>query len=273
MRINEFIVDPVAAALRKLVKAELTRGEHDLARRAVDFVAINVDIGKVVVGSNLLNLAQRVLQCFHIPQADVLQSGLVVGGIGGADSGLGGEFALGEFVETVGLAGHFDVMSDVRLFAHQFVRLDQETAHVPPDDAHDDITNGGRGDGGNEPAPTWFECGACKSNCRSQQKGPGNNQHAGEGDVRVSVGDAFKNGVVFKQEVEPADVHMQREDEQQDSDCNGRGSPWDLDGAAEMAAEGPRAPGDDDEQDGENADQNGQRKQPADDGVPCGQRK
>ena len=61
MGVDQLLVDPVAAALRKLLDVQLARGEHDLANGAIDLIAININIGKVVVGADLLYLAQRVL--------------------------------------------------------------------------------------------------------------------------------------------------------------------------------------------------------------------
>ena len=54
--VDQFFVDPVAAALRKLVDVQLTGGEHYLASGAVDFVAIDVDVGKIVIGADFLDL-------------------------------------------------------------------------------------------------------------------------------------------------------------------------------------------------------------------------
>ena len=107
-------------------------------------VAVDVDVGKVVVGANLLNLAQRVLQRMPVPEANVLQSGLVVGWIGCADGGLGGKLALREAVEAICLAGHLDVVGDVGLLADKFVGLDDEAADIPADHADRDITDHGR---------------------------------------------------------------------------------------------------------------------------------
>ena len=72
--INQLFVDPVAAALGQFVDVQLARSEHHLAQGAIDYIAIDVDIGKVVVGTDFLNLPQRVLQRLPIPQADVLQT-------------------------------------------------------------------------------------------------------------------------------------------------------------------------------------------------------
>jgi hypothetical protein len=78
--VDELVVDPVAAAFGQLVDVELAGGEHDFAHGAVDVVAVDVDVGEVVVGADFLDLAQGVLQGVPVPEADVLERGLVVGG-------------------------------------------------------------------------------------------------------------------------------------------------------------------------------------------------
>ena len=61
VRVNQLVVDPVAAALGELVHIQFAHRQHHLAQRAVNLVAVNVDVGKIVVGANLLHLAQRIL--------------------------------------------------------------------------------------------------------------------------------------------------------------------------------------------------------------------
>jgi hypothetical protein len=80
--IDQLVIDPVAAALRKLVDVEFACGKHHFACVAVDLIAIDVDVREIVVGADFLDLAERVFERFHIPQADVLQRWLVVRGIG-----------------------------------------------------------------------------------------------------------------------------------------------------------------------------------------------
>jgi hypothetical protein len=149
--VDELLVDPVAGGFRKLLDVELAGGEHHFAGDAVDFVAIDVDVGKVVVGADFLDLAERVLERVPVPQADVLQRGLVVFGIGGVDGGFGGELVLREFIEAVGGAGGGDVVGDVGFFADELVGLDDEGADVPAGDAEDDVGERGGCDGGGDP--------------------------------------------------------------------------------------------------------------------------
>ena len=94
MGVDELLVDPVAATLRELIDAQFARGEHNLTHDAVDFIAINVDVGKIIVRTDFLNLTQRVLKCAPVPQADVLQRSLIVRRVGRLDCGLGRKFAL-----------------------------------------------------------------------------------------------------------------------------------------------------------------------------------
>ena len=78
--VDQLLVDPVAAALGQLFDVHFAGGEHHLAHLAVDLVAVDVDVGEVVVGADFLDLAEGVLQGVPVPQADVLEGGLVVGG-------------------------------------------------------------------------------------------------------------------------------------------------------------------------------------------------
>ena len=65
--IDQLFVDPVAAALGQFFHVQLARAQHHLAQLAVDYVTVNVNIGKVIVGADFLNLAQRVLQRLPVP--------------------------------------------------------------------------------------------------------------------------------------------------------------------------------------------------------------
>ena len=76
--VDQLFVDPVAAALGQLLDVQLARRQHHLAQRAVDRVAIDVDVGEVVIGADFLELPQRVLQRAPVPEPDVLERRLVV---------------------------------------------------------------------------------------------------------------------------------------------------------------------------------------------------
>ena len=116
--VDQLFVDPVAAALRELVDVQLARGQHNLASGAVDCIAINVDVRKIVVGADFLDLTKRVLQRAPVPQPDVLQRSLIVRRVGGLDGRLCGKFALQDPVQPVRLPSKFDVVGDVGLLAN-----------------------------------------------------------------------------------------------------------------------------------------------------------
>jgi len=113
VRVNQLVVDPVPAALRQLVHIQLAHPQHHLAQRAANLVTVDVDVRKIVVRPDLLHLAQRVLQCLHVPQANILQRCLVVRRIGGAGRRLRRKFVLRKLVERVGLARHLNVVGNI----------------------------------------------------------------------------------------------------------------------------------------------------------------
>ena len=118
---------------------------------AVDLVAIDVDVGEVVVGADLLDLAQRVLQRAPVPQPDVLQRFLVVLRVQRVEAGVGRVRHLLDRVEAEGPSRELDVVRDVRPLAHELVRLDDEAADVPAEDADDEIRECRRRDRRAEP--------------------------------------------------------------------------------------------------------------------------
>ena len=103
MSVDQLLVDPVAAALRELIDAQFARSEHHLACRAIDLITINVDVGKVVIGADFLNLTQRVLEGVPVPQPDVLQRSLIVGRVSRFDRRLSRKLALRDSIQSVGL--------------------------------------------------------------------------------------------------------------------------------------------------------------------------
>ncbi len=263
MGIDELVVDPVLAALGKLVHVQFARGEHHLAHGAVDLVAVDIDAGKIVVGANLLNLAQGIFERLHVPQPNVLKRGLVVGRIGCAYGRLRGKLALREAVQSVCLPGHLDVVDDIRLLAHQFVGLYDEAADVPANHSGSRITNHGRNDGNDEHAPARLDYGAGKGDQGSQHEGRRDEEHAGQRYVRVCVRDPIEDCVVLKQQLKAADIYAQSNDEQQKPNRDGEPAPRQWGAAAETSAESAGTAGDEDEQKGKDAGEHCQRKQPA----------
>ena len=208
MGVDQLLVDPVAAALGQLLDVQLARRQHHLAHGAVEVVAIDVDVGKVVVSANLLLLAQGVLQRVPVPQADVLQRGLIVGRVGGIDRGLGGKLALGELVQPISLLGELDVVGDVGSLAHQLVRLDDEVADVPAHQAQREIAEHGRNHGGDKQFRSRAAQRIDQRDARAEEKRRADNQQAAERHMRVRVVDALEDGVMVQHALEAADVHV-----------------------------------------------------------------
>ena len=115
-------------------------------------VAIDIDVGKVVVSADLLNLAQRILQRVPVPQANILQGGLVVGRIGGSDGGFGGKLALGEAYRGRKLAASSRCYSQCRALAVQLVGLDQKLLTYQPTMPTRHIAERRRNDGCDQPS-------------------------------------------------------------------------------------------------------------------------
>ena len=71
----------------------------------------------------------------------------------------GRKLALQDPVQPVGLPRQVDVVSDVRLFANQFVWFDDKAADVPDNYLKSDITERGGKDRRDQPAPALHRCG------------------------------------------------------------------------------------------------------------------
>ena len=92
MREGEPLVDPGAVGQRRGI--ELARREHHLAQLAVDLVAVVVHRREVVVGADLLDLAERLEQRLVIPQPHVVERRAVLVDVGARQLGVAGERAL-----------------------------------------------------------------------------------------------------------------------------------------------------------------------------------
>ena len=213
--VDQLLVDPVAAAGGQLFDIELARGQHHLPHRTADRVAIDVDVGKIVVGANLLDLAQRVLQRTPIPQADVAQRGLITRGVERGDRRLRRERMRLDAIERVSPASHLDVMLDEWPLAHQLIRLDDEAADVPADQADQHVTDDcGRRRCQQPSRPR------CRDRAVHRNRGTGDqcrahDQQSGQCNVGIGIGDAGKNGVVLKQPLVASKIGAQREHQQQ----------------------------------------------------------
>ncbi len=215
MGVDQLLVDPVPAAHRQLLDTDLACREHHLAQRAVEHVAVDVDVRKVVVGADLLELAQRVLQRAPVPQADVLERVLVGGRICRLGARIRRERALRDAVESVRLSRERDVVRDVRRLAHELVRLDDEAVDVPGDEAESEIQRGRWQRRSHEPPRPRRHERTDDREARASEQRNGHAQRPEERDVRVSVGNARKDRVVVHQAFEAAEIPLDREHHQQ----------------------------------------------------------
>ncbi len=270
--VGEALVDPVAAADGELVDVELAGGEHDLAGGAVDVVAVDVDVGKVVVGADLLNLAEGVLEGAPVPEADVLEGGLVVGGVGGVDGGFGGKLLLVEAVETEGLAGDLDVVGDVRALADELVGLDDEVGDVPADEAEGDVADSGGKHGGGDEAASRDAEGVEGGDDGAGDESEGDEEEAVDGDVGVGVVEAVEDGVVIEEELEAADVDHHGDDEEEEGEGDGEAAPGRCaDDSGVALVERAGAAGDDEVDGGGGADGEGEGEEPVVEKIPGGE--
>ena len=150
--VDELLVDPVAAALGEFVDTQFTGGEHHLTRGTGNVISIDVNVWEIVVGTDFLNLTERVLECMPVPQADVLQRRLIVGGVGRVDGRLRREFALRDAVQSIGLPRQVDVVGNVGPLANQLVRLHDKVADVPGTYLEREITDQDRSEGSHQPS-------------------------------------------------------------------------------------------------------------------------
>ncbi len=213
VRVDQLLVDPVATALRELIDIQLARGEHHLASHTVDLIAIDVDVGKVVVGADFLNLTQGVLKSVPVPQTNILKRRLIVRGVGRRDVCLSGKLALRNSVQSVGLPRQCEIVGNIGLFANQLVRFHDEAADVPADYLKADITQRSRENRRRNPAPAWHPHGVDGRDHRAQNQRRADNQHSWKHDVRVRVAHARENRMRVEQLLESTEVHAHRKDQ------------------------------------------------------------
>ena len=145
---RQVLVDPGAA--RQRLGVQLAGRQHDLTVLPVDQVAVVVDGGEIVVGTDLLKLSERVEQRPVVPERNVVDGGPVALEIGAGEVGLSGEWPFDHGVEAERCARGPEVVTDEWGFTHLFVRRD----HEPLDDrgigaaadGAQHVDAGGRGD-------------------------------------------------------------------------------------------------------------------------------
>src|ERR1700685_115340 len=91
--------------------------------------------------------------------------------------------------------------------------------------------------------------------------------------MRVGVSNSIKDCVVFKEELEPAQIHTHGDDKEQESDREGESAPGQGDALTEPAGESAGSAGNKNEQDSEDTGKDRQREQPSGDKLPGGKSK
>ena len=129
VREGEVLVDP--GAVRQAFGIQLARREHHLTQLAVDRVAIVVDRREVVIGAQLLDLAEGLEQRLVIPQAHVLDRVGVAVDVFARQLRVTGEIARPHGGEIERLPCGGDVVRHVRRFGRLLVRRDDKALDAP----------------------------------------------------------------------------------------------------------------------------------------------
>ena len=124
MREGQPLVDPRSRG--QTLGIQLARAEHDLAVLPVDRVAVVVDRDEVVVGADLLDLAERVEKRLLVPERHVLERGGIRVDVRAREQRVTRELALRDAVEIERRARRVHVVDDVGRLAHLLVRRDDE---------------------------------------------------------------------------------------------------------------------------------------------------
>ncbi len=118
-------VDPGDVLARQL-RRQLAGREQDLAEAAAERVAVDVDVIESVVGADLLQLPERLLERLPVPQADVADGVLVGLDLGHREDRLRIVGAHVDRIEAEGSAREVDVALQVGLLEGQLVGFDHE---------------------------------------------------------------------------------------------------------------------------------------------------
>ena len=271
--VDQLLVDPIAAALRQFLDVELARREHHLAHRAADLVSIDVDVRKIVICADFLDLTQRILQRRPVPQPYVLERCGILGGLRGFDPGVGGKRVGLDAVERVSLPGHLDVMDDEGTLSHQLVRCNDESADVPAHGRDDEIARNGGNRRRQQPARARRAHRGRNGNESAGDERDAHDQSAAQIDVRVRVGDAREDRAVLEQKLEPAEICAHRKHQEKRGERERETAPEPpLRRGRSPLGQDTGAAGDRDECCGDQASDDRQAQQPPGDELPCRQR-
>ena len=123
MGILKMPVDPAIADTRR-VGGDFPRRQHDLPILSVDPVAINIDIAERIVRADLLELPEGLAQGSMVPDADVVDRGLILR----MRQGERFSVAMKSYFDPIQAdrrTGESDVVSQERCFQFELVWLDE----------------------------------------------------------------------------------------------------------------------------------------------------
>ena len=126
MREQDVAIDPGLGVGRQQGRFQLASRQRHALVCAIEPVAVDLDVVKLVVGAYFLQLGIGVHQRLPVPEPDIVNRGLV--GLESLESEVlfGGKWFCADLAEIVGLPGEGDVVLDVWLLALQLVGLDHQ---------------------------------------------------------------------------------------------------------------------------------------------------
>ena len=171
-------------SVRQALTVELTQRQHHLAVLAVDGVAVVVNVHKIVVGPDLLDLGEGLQQRLMIPQADVFNGAGIGRDVGRRQRAFTRQFPLLHPIERVRLARGLDVVPDEGFLLGLFVRRHDKPLHKPR------VDTAGRGDNhvGDDDGGKWPALRPEPLPQSDQAREAQHHQrHTDEGDARIHI--------------------------------------------------------------------------------------
>ena len=122
MRVDEVWIDPTGAGLNgQLVDVDLPWRKQDLFDLAVDDIAIDVDVGETVVGTQRLYLSDGIGESPPIPEANIIHQSRVRIDVQHLVPGSRKRLLCRPFLQAEGMRGRLNVPLDVRLFELELI--------------------------------------------------------------------------------------------------------------------------------------------------------
>ncbi len=126
----------------KLLQVELPRGQHDLAARAADRVAVHIHLVEVVIRPDFLELLVAPEQRSFVPDADVAEGFRLARQIVPGDRRRRDDRLRLHRIQAVGLQRRGDAALDIGSFPGELVGFDDEALDERREDSHRDDVNG-----------------------------------------------------------------------------------------------------------------------------------